>query len=86
MAKWQNIAAAQNIPEFTVADLLLSNGKTMRATWKAVPGTLGNCSKKAEKIPTMITAWWPEKPRNGRDYYGLYEPLSFRLVGEDVGV
>lgn len=80
MAKWQPIANARGIPEGTVADLLMDDGKTVRAEWKAVPGTLGNCpGSKVEKIPTAMTAWWA-KTKWRREMIGLYEPLSFRVV------
>lgn len=82
MAKWQHIRHAQDVCDGTVADLLMDDGKVVRATWKAVPGTLGNCSPDAEKIPADLTAWWPEGKYRGRENkgIGLYEPLSFRLV------
>jgi hypothetical protein len=85
MAKWQHIREAQGLRLNTVADLLMDDGKIVRATWKTVPGTLGNCSKKAEKIHCGLTAWWPDQPWRGQEKLGLYQPLSFRIVAEGAG-
>lgn len=60
------------------ADLLMRNGKVVRAVWRHEAGTLGNCRGNAgEKTPAKIAAWWPA---NGGKMIGLYEPISFRVV------
>lgn len=77
---WQPISEARHMPEGTTADLLLDTGKVVRATWKAVPGTLANCCRSRRKIPTALVAWWLEKPTKRMEKIGLYEPISFRVV------
>jgi len=80
MARWQPIGEARGIPEGTIADLLMDDGKVVRAEWKAVPGTLGNCpGNRNEKIKTAMVAWWPVQKWR-RAMIGLYEPKSFRIA------
>lgn len=82
MAGYRPIGEARGIPEGTTADLLMDDGKVVRATWKAVPGTLGNCpGNKDPKVAAGMVAWWPLKGKwRGREMIGLYEPLSFRAI------
>lgn len=80
MARWQHIREAQGIEVGTVADLLMDNGKVVRAQWRAEPGTLGNCpGNKGEKIQTSMVAWWPMS-KTRHKMIGLYEPVSFRVL------
>lgn len=74
---WQKVP--RDLPEGTVADLLMDNGKVVRAVWEAVPGTLGNCPGSRERIPTMLTAWWP-RSKWSKPYIGQYEPISCRVI------
>lgn len=80
MAKWQPIRNARGIEENTIADLLMDDGKVVRAQWRPEPGTLGNCpGNKGEKIHTAMVAWWPMSKARHK-MIGLYEPVSFRVV------
>lgn len=83
MAKWQPIREARGVPEGTTADLLMDDGKVVRATWCAIAGTFGNCpGSRVEKIPSGLVAWWLDRGKwRGQEKLGLYQPLSFRVVG-----
>lgn len=82
MTGYRPIREAQDMPEGTVADLLMNDGKVVRATWCARAGTFGNClGNKGERIPSAMVAWWPHKGKwRGRDMIGLYEPISFKVL------
>lgn len=80
--KWQPIREAQTIQDGAIADLLMDNGKVIRAQWRGEAGTLGNCpDNKGERPKTSIFAWWPISGRRSK-MIGLYEPVSFRVCSD----
>lgn len=67
---FQSIDSAQFVREGTVADLLLENGRVVRAVWK---------------YRENVCMWWPAAGQRYKTGIPLYTPRGWRIVAHGIG-